>query len=154
MKTTEISLMRRRNLGNYEHIESSVTIALDEGDKESLAVEKAKVILNKALGYTKEEEKKTVSAKTEKPVEEKKEEEPKKSPAKKKAPVKKKAPAKKAASVPKATKEDVLKALRSYAEAHQSKEMAQAVLKETTKAEKLADVDPKDYGKLVKALEV
>lgn len=154
MNISEVSLMRRRNLGNYEHIESSVTIALVEGDDEKLALSKAKDFISEAIGLTANKPStKTAQTKTStnaKPST-KKEEDPKKEEAKK--PAAKKATTKKAPAA-KVTKEDVTEALKAYAKAKKSKDMAVEVMHDVTGVRKLDEVDAKMYTKLVKALAV
>lgn len=149
MNVSEVKLMRRKNLGNYEHIEAQATVALVEGEDRNEAVEMAKETVMMCLGDKKPT--KTVQTKTStnaKEEEAPKEEEEKK-PGKTSKKVTKKAPSKK-----QATKTDVLNALRKYAKEKDSREQAQAVLKDVTGKDSLAEVDKKDYNKLVKALKV
>ena len=161
MQVSEISLGRKRNLGNYEFIESSVTVAMVEGDNPEEALGLAKDFLSKALGLEnpkttaiKAQVKTTTNAKKEEKEEEVAippviEEEVEKKVTKKK--VSKKVTKKKEVEI---SKEEVLNALREYAKAKKSKEQAQAVLESTTGAASLAEVDKKDYAKLIKALAV
>lgn len=137
--------MRRRNLGNYEHIESNVEIALVEGDCSDKALEMAKSVLSKALGLEKTSTKVAVKTSTNAKEEAITKEDPKEEKT-----TKKKAAVKKAV----VTKEQVLIALRDYAKANNSKERAQSVLEDVTGADSLANVDKKHYAKLVKALAV
>lgn len=142
--------MRRKNLGNYEHAESSATVALQEGENSEEAIAIAQKTVAVALNGPVVAPKKEVEVEAVK----EKEEAPKKEVAKKVAKkVTKKAPAKKAAA-PKVTQQEVLAALRAYAEAKDSKEMAAQVMHDVTGVKKLNEVEDKDYAKLVKALAV
>ena len=148
MQVVQISFMRRKNLGNYEHAESSATVALQEGENSEEAIAIAQKTVAVALNGP------VVAPKKEVEVEVVKEEVAKKKVAKKVAKkVTKKAPAKKAAA-PKVTQQEVLAALRAYAEAKDSKEMAAQVMHDVTGAKKLNEVEDKDFAKLVKALAV
>lgn len=139
--------MRRKKLRDYEHVESMAEVELVEGDCGDKAMAIASSLVDKALGTkaptvakvaTTTNAKKpevTVEPKVETPVKEVKEKKTK-------------------AKTPKATKEEVLAALRAYAEAKDSKEMAMAVIEDVTGVKKLGDVEAKHYNKLVKALAV
>lgn len=158
MQVSEISVMRRRNLGNYEHKEVTVKIALEEGDSEKEALSKADSLVAESLEIktktvaqvktstnvkAKEEPKKNEETKSQSKVE---------TAAKPSSAGKKKT--KKKTTETKVSKNDVLVALRGYAKAKNSREMAQAVLEDVTGAKSLDEVDAKDYGKLVRALKV
>lgn len=158
MNLSEFKLMKRKNLGNYEHIEAQATISLVEGEKEEDAVAMANKVVDMGLGA--KPASKTVQTKTStnaKPAkeEEVKEEEKKPQTATTKKATTKKATTKKASTTKKQpTQKEVLEALRKYAEKKESREMAVAVMKDVTGKESLKDVDKKDYTKLVKALAV
>lgn len=147
MFANNVTIMKRKNLGNYEHKEVTISYTLSENEDENEALAKAEEFITNALNGVKPL---PVNTKQEDEVKEAKEV-VKKKVTKKKAT--KKAPAKKEPAK-EYTEADVKQALRAYAEANQSKEMAVAQMKDVTGAEKLADVDAKDYAKLVKALEV
>lgn len=162
MQVSNITVMKRRNLGNYEHKEVTVSVALSEGDSAEAAMNLADAMVVNALSdkviliadiKTSTNAKPQVRKEVEAPVKEesKKEEttaeEPPKIPA---AATKKKG----GAPAVKTTKEDVLNALRNFASAKKSKELAQSVLEDVTGAKDLASVDSKDYAKLIKALAV
>jgi chromatin remodeling complex protein RSC6 len=155
MQASEVTVSRKKNLGNYEYIESSVTIAMVEGDSPDKAVDEAKRVISLALGESrttaKAQVKTTTNAKA--PVKEEpvKEEKPEEAPSKKTSKkATKKASTRKAA--PK--KEEVVAALREYAKAKGTKEMAIAVLEDVTGKESLGEVPAKDYAKLIRALKV
>lgn len=159
MMISEISVMKRKNLGNYEHKEAKITAVLAEGDCVDTARELVENLVNKVLEEGKTSTK--VSAQVKETVKEevKKEEAPKE--VKKEEASKQKAPAakkkgKKAENTTtiETTREDVLEALREYAKAKSSKEMAQAVLEDVTGVKTLNEVDSKLYSKLVKSLAV
>ncbi len=50
MKPTEISYMKRKNLGNYEHEEVKITAVLDEDENAGAGIEELKVMVDQALG--------------------------------------------------------------------------------------------------------
>lgn len=153
MNISEIKLGRKKNLGNYEFIESSVTIALVEGDDENLALNRAKDFISTALGLTAAkpstktaQTKVSTNAKPEtKAKPEAKPEEKKEATTKKPAATTKKNTAK---------KEEVTAALQAYAKAKKSKDMAVEVMHDVTGVRKLDEVDAKMYAKLIKALAV
>ena len=151
MQVVEVTFMRRRNLGNYEHAESSATVALTEGESSEEAIRVAQKTVAMALTP------KVVATPVEAPVKKVEAEivveEPEVKAAPKKA-TKKKVAKKATTKKPAPTQNEVLAALRAYAEAKDSKEMAVQVLHDVTGTKKLAEVDSKDYAKLIKALAV
>lgn len=151
MQVTEVSFMRRKNLGNYEHAESAATVSLLEGDCSDTAISMAQTTVSKALTGPVAASpvlKKTApsavvpTTKPEKVVE-----------TVAKEVKEKKAPVKKAAKV-EVTSEQVIAALRAYAEKHDSKDMAVQVLHDVSGVKSFKEVDNKLYGKLLKALAV
>lgn len=177
MFVSEVKYLQRRNLGNYEHKEIGVTIAMTEQDTKEDALVYAEQIVAEGLGLKKPTAKAQVKRSTN-AVEKEEEvskgsekeagEEVEKSASKSGKGKSKSSKAKSGGAKGKSksdkkddgavqvaiTKADVLKALRTYAAEKKSKEMAQAVLEDTCNVKSLADVAEKDYGKLVKALAV
>jgi len=146
MQVSKVSYLQVRNMGNYEKKESMAEIALVEGDCANIAIAEAQRLVAIALGL-KTEAKATVKTKeVVKEVVVAEVVEAEKTKRTRKLAVKK--------EVVIVTKEEVLNAMRSYAEAKDSKEMAVEVLHDVTGKKKLAEVDAKLYGKLVKALAV
>lgn len=164
-RITEVSFTKQKVVGKYEHEIASITMAVGEGDdgaKDLMSIRSiAYQVLNSAAPSVARVSTKTVSTK---PTTETKDEpaattsaaDKKKAAADKKkadAAAKKKADAdKKAASAVK--QEDVLKALRAYAQHHDSKDMAMQVIHDVTGVKTMKEVDKKDFAKLVKALAV
>ena len=110
MQVSKVSYMKRRNLGNYEHTESMAEVALVDGDCADIAVQEAQRVVAIALGLKVATT--TATVKTKAPVKEVvvaevvEAEKPKRT---RKPAVKK--------EVVIVTKEEVLNAMRSYAEA-------------------------------------
>lgn len=168
MNTSEITLMRRKNLGNYEHIEAGITLALVEGDDEKVALTKAKDFLSEALGLTAKNNTKTAQTKVSTNAKQSGETKTStkgntktssttKSSTENKANTGKSTTAKtsKAKSTKaKATKDNVKNALRAYAQAKKSKDMAVEVMHDVTGVKALDEVEEKMYAKLIKALAV
>jgi len=50
MKATEVKYVKRFNLGNYEHEEIGVTVALDEDDSATEAIKELKELVNSTCG--------------------------------------------------------------------------------------------------------
>lgn len=160
MFVAEIKLLKRKNLGNYEHEEIQISVSLTEEDSADKGLAYAKEFVNKALGVkqeaTKVIETTPAPAKEATPAPAKeaapapaKEVTP--APAKEAAPKKaatKKAPTKEAEVVPVLTKDQVNQKLIEVAKKFMSKEKAIALIKEVGNVEGLADLDVSLYNKL------
>lgn len=153
MQVTEIKLMKRKNLGNYEHKEVEIRVALSEGEDSEKAFELAEAAVTRGLEGKKKAQIKTSETKKEDEKDEKTT--PKKSSKKTTKKTTKKA-SKKATSKSssEASEKEVLQALREYAKAKKDKNMAVAVMEDVTGETKLGKVDKKMYKKLIKALKV
>lgn len=154
MQVTTVTYMRRKTLAQYEHCEATVVVTLEEGDSREKAISLAVDSVNEAIGAksSKVSGKVTTNAKPVK--EEKKADQPVKEDKKEAVtdkPKKEKKTTKKAKDL---SMDDVKAALRDYAKAKNSKEMAVEVMSNVTGTDKLASVDKKFYAKLVKALAV
>ena len=152
MFINEIKIMHRRNLGNYEHREATLGMALTEDDN----IEEAKKVINSQLKSILYPE--AAPAVTKEAVEKMAEETPAKVPAKKapvkKAPAKKapvkKAPAKKAEVVP--TMEEMMVLCRETATRLKSGEKVKALIEKACGVASLKEADEKTFLALQKLL--
>lgn len=144
----EITIMQRRNLGNYEHREVTLSMSLAEGDDMQAAYTSLNESIAVALGYRDEQ-------KVEKAVEPEAKPEPApKKPAKKaakKATTKKKAPEKKEPVV-QVSKEEILQLCRDTANRLGSADKIKELIKTACGVDSLNDADPSTYNKLVELL--
>jgi len=143
MHFTEIRVMKRKNLGNYEHKEVGVTLALGEKDCENNAYLRADKFLDQALSDN------MPSTVEEAPAEKKEE---KKAPAKKKT-AKKAAKKKEEAPVVEITFDDIQSKMREVAKFYKSAEKVKALMSEITGKASLKDMDQEDFQKLMKKAE-
>ena len=147
MHFTEIRVMKRKNLGNYEHKEVGVTLALGEKDCENNAYLRADKFLDQALSDN------MPSTVEEAPAEKKEE---KKAPAKKKAAkkaAKKVTKKKEEAPVVEITFDDIQSKMREVAKFYKSAEKVKALMSEITGKASLKDMDQEDFQKLMKKAE-
>ena len=146
MFITEIKIMQRRNLGNYEHREVTMGISLVEGD----SLEAAKSLLNKevltALGYSQKAEEAQAPKKEEEEVKEEVKEEKKKS--KKSAPKKEKV--EKEVIVP--TLQEMMDLCRETAGRLKTADKVKALIQEICAVDSLSKAEESTYIALKKAL--
>ena len=135
--------MKRKNLGNYEHKEVGVTLALGEKDCENNAYLRADKFLDQALSDN------MPSTVEEAPAEKKEE---KKAPAKKKT-AKKAAKKKEEAPVVEITFDEIQSKMREVAKFYKSAEKVKALMSEITGKASLKDMDQEDFQKLMKKAE-
>lgn len=166
MQITTIRLMKRKNLGNYEHEEAEVSVALDEGEATDEAISMAKHTIAKCLGI-KLAKQETVPAKpvntpaqepvandeaeVSEPAPKKTAKKATKKPAKKA--VTKKAPAKKKEEEKTYSVEEVQGVLRATAKKLKSLDKVRALVKEVTGVDSVGEAHPETYAPLVKACE-
>ena len=142
MYFNEIKLMKRKNLGNYEHKEVVVSLALSEGEDEKVALQKADAFIAHALGQvvvTKEDAPKVEA----------------KAPAKKK--VAKKATKKAAPKVeeePTITKDELNAKLIEVAKFYKSKEKAVALIQEVGGVDSISDLPEDKWNTLANMCKV
>ncbi len=141
MFITEIKIMQRRNLGNYEHREVTMGISLVEGD----SLEAAKSLLNKevltALGYSQKAEETQAPKKEEEVKEEKKK-------SKKSAPKKEKV--EKEVIVP--TLQEMMDLCRETAGRLKTADKVKALIQEICAVDSLSKAEESTYIALKKAL--
>jgi len=153
MFISEVKVLQRKNLGNYEHKEVGVTVALSESDDAEMALSQATSFISLALNEVKPEvPKPSYSAPVVEVVTQ--EEEKPAAPAPKKT-------AKKAVKKPAVvvtedgpeeefvTKDQVNAKLIEVAKKFKSKDKAVAILKEFGDVEDLGSLDSSKYGLLI-----
>jgi hypothetical protein len=139
---SEIKIMKRKNLGNYEHKEIALTLALNEEDNPSECLLKGEAFVSNALNEVKMEVKK----------QEKVEEEVKETPVKKKV-TKKKKTAKKVEPEVLISKEELNKKLVEVAKFYKSKEKAIALLEEVGGVKSIGELPEDKWNTLAKMCE-
>jgi len=143
MHVNEINVMRRKNLGNYEHFEVALKASLDENDSFEDSYTELLENLRKAMNPQGNS-----NAKTEKP------EAPKAAtakPAPKKAT--KKAPAKKKAPEEEVTMEELMQLCRDTANRLGSADKVKELIKTACGVDNLKDASASTFGKLKTLLE-
>lgn len=148
MHMNEMTLMQRRNLGNYEHREVTLTMTLKEGDDVQAAYESLNQSLNVALGFAQEvtvaEEKKPEPQETTAPKKQAKK-------ATKKASSKKKE-TKKEEPVAQPTKEEMLALCRETANRLGDADKVKELINQACGVSSLNEADPQTYNQLKKLL--
>lgn len=145
MFISELSIMRRKNLGNYEHKEVMVKLSLTEEDNAELARSKADAFIASTLGETQAESTEVIQQK----VEEVKENLSPKKEKKTKAPANKKEKPATAEVVKTYTKDEVNASLIAVAKKFNSKEKALFLIEEVGGVKTLAELPETLYGALI-----
>lgn len=146
---SEIKIMKRKNLGNYEHKEIALTLALNEEDNPSECLLKGQAFVSNALGEAfvsnALNEVKIEPIKVEEVAEEVVEEKP----VKKKV-TKKKKTAKKVEPEVVVSKEELNKSLVEVAKFYKSKEKAIALIEEVGGVQSIGDLPEDKWNTLHK----
>jgi hypothetical protein len=157
MHITEIKIMKRRNLGNYEHKEVTMTASLEEGEQVNNSVSFLEALISQALiGDIKQ-----VAAKVVEPVKVEEtpaivEEAPKKKAPRKKAP-KKSIPAviveEPKEELPPPTIQEMMELCRATAGKLNSGDKVKSLIELICGVSSLKDADPTKFAELKKTLE-